>query len=182
MSLAYNNYLDQHIANVGNAYAWIKEYLPEVTAGIAGDDEWNILKRHDESKYDREEYDAYDAYFYGKTKTTEIEEDFKYALLHHIHNNSHHWRYYLLISDEPSEGIVALDMPYCDIVHMVCDWWSFSFKTGNLREIFKWYNVHRKYMKLSDNTREIVEDILGKIATKLDELESKEDESEGVDN
>ena len=30
MSLAYNNYLDEHIANVGKAYGWLKEYLPEV--------------------------------------------------------------------------------------------------------------------------------------------------------
>lgn len=181
MSLAYNNYLDRHIDNVGNAYAWIKEHLPEVTAGIAGDDEWNILKRHDESKYDREEYDAYDEYFYGKTKSPRVEEAFNYAWLHHIHENGHHWQHWVLVNDEPNEGIVALDMPYHYIIEMICDWWSFSFSKGELREIFKWYVAHKKHMKLSDKTREIVEDILGKIAAKLNELESEEDESEGVE-
>lgn len=176
MSLAYNNYLEQHIANVGNAYAWLKEYLPEVTEGVAGECEWKILKCHDESKYTREEYDAYDAFFYGKDKSPAVEEAFKYAWLHHIHENTHHWQYWLLVNDEPGEGTVALDMPYCDIVHMVCDWWSFSWKTGNLREIFKWYNVHKNYMKLSDITREIVEEILSKMLRVLDELEEGEEE------
>lgn len=176
MSLAYNNYLDEHIANVGKAYAWIKEHLPEVTEPISSEEEWNILKLHDESKYYLEEYDAYDEYFYGGKKTDVIKKAFNYAWLHHIHSNGHHWQHWLLVNDEAEEGVIAMEMPYCEIVHMVCDWWSFSWKTGNLYEIFEWYDAHKKTMKLGDDTRKTVMDILVRIESKLDEMEEGDDE------
>ena len=144
MSVAYGKYLEQHFRNVFNG------------------------SHHDVSKYGTAEYPAYDAYFYGKEKTPEVKKDFNYAWLHHIHHNPHHWQYWVLINDEAGEGMVALDMPHNYIIEMVCDWWSFSWKTGNLFEIFSWYDAH-KHMKLSDKTRETVEDILAKIREKLEE-------------
>lgn len=177
MSLAYNNYLDEHIANVGNAYEWLHEYLPEIFEEIEGDiDVGCLIKHHDESKCDMEEYNPYDCYFYGGTRTQRVVDDFQYAWLHHIHNNPHHWQHYVLINDEPGEGIVALDMPKQHIIEMICDWWSFSWSKGHLGEIFAWYHTHRKHMRLSDKTRKTVEDILGKMLTKLDELEEGEEE------
>ena len=177
MSLAYNRYLDEHIANVQRAFEWMHANLSEVFEGLERDvDVWEVIKRHDESKYTPEEYDAYDDYFYGKNHTGVVDKEFKHAWLHHIHKNDHHWQHYVLINDEPNEGIVALDMPYYYIIEMICDWWSFSWKTGNLSEIFKWYLVHKDHMKLSDKTRNAVEDILGKIKDKLDELGFYEDD------
>ena len=58
-------------------------------------------------------------------------------------------------------------MPRCYIIEMICDWWSFSWAKDDLTEIFRWYNEHREYMLLHKNTREIVEDILSKMAEKL---------------
>lgn len=176
MSLTYNNYLYEHIANVQKAYQWIKWHMPRVTEAISDEEERDILKCHDESKYTCEEYDAYDEYFYGKVKSLEIKEAFNYAWLHHIHHNEHHWQHWVLINDEPNEGLKVLDMPYYRIVEMICDWWSFSWKSENLYEIFDWYKEHKSHMKLSDRTRGIVENILGMIEGKLDELESEEDE------
>lgn len=172
MSLAYNNYLDEHIANVGKAYWWIKEHMPRAVEDITDDEEFAILKCHDESKYTCEEYDAYDEYFYGKDKTPEVEKEFDYAWLHHIHNNPHHWQYWVLINDEAYVGMEILDMPYYRIIEMICDWWSFSWKTGNLYEIFDWYKKHNN-MKLSPRTKEIVENVLDMIAGKLEELENE---------
>ena len=60
-------------------------------------------------------------------------------------------------------------MPYNYIIEMICDLWSFGFKTNNLDEIFTYYNQHKSRMKLSDNTRTIVEDILRKIYVKINE-------------
>ena len=176
MSLAYNKYLERHVDNVAKAYEWLKKYLPEVTEPINYEEMWIITHCHDDSKYDFCEYDAYDAYFYGRERTPEVEEAFNRAWLHHIHNNGHHWQYHLLVNDEPSEGIVVLDMPYHNIIEMVCDWFSFSFSSGDLYEIFNWYNKRKSYMKLSDKTRETVEDILGKIKSKLDELSDEDEE------
>ena len=50
---------------------------------------------------------------------------------------------------------------------MICDWWAFSWRNGDLTEIFDWYNKHKDYMKLSDKTRKTVEGILSKIKDKL---------------
>ena len=58
-------------------------------------------------------------------------------------------------------------MPDEYIIEMICDWWSFSFKKGDLKEIFNWYEEHEKYMKLSDYTRRRVCAILSLIKSKL---------------
>ena len=58
-------------------------------------------------------------------------------------------------------------MPYEYVVEMICDWWSFSFKQGNLKEIFNWYENHKAKMILHENTRKLVEEILGRIKEKL---------------
>ena len=168
MSKEYDEYLYEHIAHVNNAYDWLRKHLADVAAPYGGFSALLYLGQHDESKYSYEEYNAYDTYFYGE-KTKEVKENFNYAWLHHIHENPHHWQHWVLINDNPEEGIIALDIPYKYVIEMICDWWSFSWKTGNLYEIFDWYNNHKKYMILSKNTRELVEQILGQIKEKLDE-------------
>ena len=45
----------------------------------------------------------------------------------------------------------------------------FSWSKGDLTEIFSWYDSHKKYIKLHNNTRSIVEEILGLIKDKLEE-------------
>lgn len=168
MSIEYGNYLNQHMLNVASGYKWLEANLPELLANC--DYRKQICFQHDLSKLDPEEYSYYDEYFYGKSKDDPaVKLNFKYAWLHHIHNNPHHWQYWILHNDEPDEGMVVLDMPYQYIVDMICDWWSFSWKKGNLMEIFNWYDQHKDYMKLSGNTRSTVEMILRKIREKLEE-------------
>lgn len=167
MSVAYSKYLDQHIRNVAKGFEWIKENLPEVLNGVYC--EWQVCYGHDFSKFGVEEYDAYDKYFYG-TKTAEVEKEFNLAWLHHIHHNPHHWQHWVLINDDPGEGMVILDMPHNYIIEMICDWWAFSWAKDNLHEIFNWYDAHKDYMKLSPATRATVEDILAKIKEKLEEV------------
>ena len=65
--------------------------------------------------------------------------------------------------DEPEE---VLEMPIEFVVEMIADWWSFSFKKGDLSEIFGWYDKH-KDMKLHPKTRKLVEDILARIKVDL---------------
>lgn len=171
MSVDYCNYLEQHIRNVYRGYEWIKANLPEI---LNGEDYENQIRiSHDSSKYSIEEYEPYDKYFYGGNKTTEVKKNFNLAWLHHIHNNPHHWQYWILINDEPGAGMVILDMPHNYIIEMICDWWAFSWAKNNLYEIFSWYDQHRAYMKLSYATRKTVEEILGKLKAKLDEYEEE---------
>ena len=95
--------------------------------------------------------------------------DFKYAWLRHIHNNPHHWQYWILHNDDPGEGKVILEMPYNYIIEMVCDWWAFSWAKGDLTEIFNWYDQHKNYMELGEKTRKQIEIILSAIKDSLKE-------------
>ena len=159
MSLEYDNYIREHIENVKKGLEWMQQNLPNslfnhdaLTEAILD------AEQHDQSKYSKEEYDAYDAYFYGGNKTFQVQENFDKAWLHHIHNNPHHWQHWVLIND--NEGIMALDMPLKYVYEMIADWWTFSWRAGNLMEIFNWYSGHRDKMMLTMKTRFIVESIL----------------------
>lgn len=176
----YNEYLETHIKNVYNGYKWLKNNIPE-SIEISSDDEYygdmdDIILSHDNSKYGvgefetdyyslGDEYHPYADYFYGE-QTDEVKRKFDYAWLHHIHNNPHHWQYWMLQNDD--DGFKLLDMPKVFIVEMICDWWSFSWTKGNLFEIFSWYDEHKSKILISDNTRKIVENILDNIKEELE--------------
>lgn len=174
MSYEYDQYLEKHITNVTNGYNWIQENLPELFDEIKVNPNQFNGKMHDFSKRYPELYNPYDAYFYGNERSEEVIQKFKYAWLVHIHNDLHHWQHWVLINDQPEEGIVALDMPNNYILEMICDWWSFSWSKGKLDEIFAWYGSHRDYMVLSEKTRDTVEYILSKIKAKLEEKANAE--------
>ena len=72
---------------------------------------------------------------------------------------------------EDGELETVLEMPYDYIIEMICDWWSFSWQSGNLYEIFKWYGEHSKYIKLAQTTKITVEYILDNMKKKLQALQ-----------
>ena len=158
MSEAYDKYLYEHITNVQRAFAKLCEYFPEYKQFEAQ------IKAHDASKYSSEEYRAYDRHWYGDGKG---EEEYKRAWLHHIHANPHHWQHWVIIDEDPPK-LVAVDMPVAYVIEMICDWWSFSFKSGNLYEIFNWLDLNARYILLSENTQNFVEDLLNRLEFELD--------------
>lgn len=171
MSEQYDNYLITHKENVKKGFIWL------LNNGLINTDEetiseikWLIDTAHDFSKYSDEEYDAYDDYFYGGNRSYAVVENFNRAWLNHIHSNPHHWQHWVLHNDDPSEGVIVLDMPYKYVVEMICDWWSFSLKSNNLTSIFDWYDEHKSYIMLSDKTRDTVENLLSCIKNKLGEI------------
>ena len=144
MSQKYDEYLEKHRQAVKKAYQWIAAYIPELTDVEAA----RNIEFHDMSKNTTDEYTPYDNYFYGE-QTPAIIEAFNRAWLMHIHRNPHHWQYWVLINDEPKEGTILIEM-------------------------FAWYKDHADYIKLHNNTRSIVEEILEMIRTKLTEVENAE--------
>lgn len=175
MSYTYDQYLAEHIGNVNKGLNWMFDNL-----GLGRKEKANLEValanfNHDDSKYSVEEYDAYDQYFYGGNRSYKVVQDFNYAWLHHIHQNPHHWQYWVLINDDPGEdengtpheypfgNVVALMIPLPYIFEMIADWWSFSWKSGNLFEIFNWYAEHRNYQYIHPESRKIIEAILKKI-------------------
>ena len=171
MSVAYCNYLEEHINNVGRGLLWFVENRPDILRDLGLNVEAVHTCHHDQSKYSIEEFAPYDKYFYGKEKTAEVKENFNYAWLHHIHHNPHHWQYWVLIHDEPNEQTEALAMPSIYTLEMVCDWWAFSWAKGDLTEIFKWYDEHKDNMILHAETRKKIDILLGAIREYTDELE-----------
>lgn len=154
MSKEYTNYILEHCENVRKAYDFLVEHK------IIKDEYPQYIIHHDLSKWTNEEFEAYDDYFYGKSKTKDIKDAFNYAWLHHIHNNPHHWQYWVLINDE--DGTQALEMPEAYIIEMFCDHAAFSFKSGNLEEIEKWYKDHKLNMIWHKNTKVMYENLLDK--------------------
>lgn len=173
MSISYDNYIYEHCENVLRGLQWMRDHIPEVGDTDIWAKAMDAANLHDDSKWDVREYDAYDRYFYG-SRSSEVVRKFDYAWLHHIHNNPHHWQYWLLFQDDPKgkefvnpetgdrikTPFKALEMPRYEILHMIADWWSFSWKSGHYEEIFEWYDIHRKKMILNPMTRHLVEDIL----------------------
>ena len=105
-------------------------------------------------------------YFYGGNRSYEVRNEFDKAWLHHIHNNPHHWQYWVLLKDDGDIGV--LDMPTNYIIEMICDWWSFSWNDGDLFEIFNWYGTNKDIIKLSAWTKITVENILNIMKTILE--------------
>ena len=166
MSAQYDEYLKNHINAVATAAKWMLNHLTLADETLTDIEAEALLVRvecHDRSKYGPFEYGAYDEYFYGDRD----EDKFNRAWLHHIHNNEHHWQYWVLIMDDGDTGekgkVVALEMPKVFVWEMVADWWSFSWRSGKLTEIFEWYDSHKDGIILHENTRELVEAILGEI-------------------
>lgn len=172
MSNQYDQYLAKHKENVKKGYDWLLENLPDLVKDIPNLG-WQTGFAHDQSKSQPDEYDAYDAYFYGNNRSFAVVQAYRKAWLLHLHRNPHHWQHWVLINDDPEEGEILIEMPVNYILEMICDWWAFSWAKGNLQEIFKWYDEHKNYMKLHPNTRKKVEEILGRIKNKLDESKSE---------
>jgi len=135
---------------------------------------------HDFSKFYPDEFIAYARYFYGnypdwndvkrncpgysyKYTKQGVEKAFDLAWLKHQHRNRHHWQYYLLREDDG--GTKVLDIPTDYLYEMVADWKGAGRAiTGknDPEECKKWYIKNYQKIKLSENSRTRVNNILGK--------------------
>lgn len=169
MSKEYDEYLSKHVGAVLNAANWMLLNL-NVFDGMTGEEEYAFkatVQNHDRSKWDDAEYGPYDAYFYGERD----EEALNRAWHHHIHNNPHHWQHWLSMNDDGKyrdpDKVIPHEMPKVCALEMVADWWSFSWRTGNLEEVFGWYEEHKDNIILHPKTREFVEAVLDEIRERL---------------
>lgn len=168
MSARYDSYLHDHKENVRLAMEWMLDNLNLTDDPFVRRDLVEMAEHHDDSKLLPDEYEAYDQYFYDDTPADpSIVNDFNKAFMLHIHRNPHHWQYWLLFHDDDAV-IEPIEMPFTYMVEMVADWWSFSWKKGNLFEIFDWYEGRREdQIILHSKTRERVESLLTMMRTAL---------------
>lgn len=158
----YNKYLETHIGNVKRA--WKEKMRPLVQSELPYDVIQSIdedIENHDKSKYDNTEYDAYLDNFYPADEKeipdSKESDSYQYAWNHHQKNNPHHWQYWVLVKDEGT--LVPLDMPISYVLHMLCDWDSFSYVSSS-RTTKQWYDENKSNMTLSKNTKALVEKYL----------------------
>ena len=76
MSAEYDKYLREHCSYVQEAFYWIEDNIPQVLDNLDTTSEyWSELDiEHDDSKWDDEEYYAYDNYFYGDKSGKVVKE------------------------------------------------------------------------------------------------------------
>lgn len=150
----YYKYLDNHIRGVQLAWEQflrpvvVKEFWSELANCT------EAIQTHDASKYELDEFLPYCDYFYPSEGFEANEYDFNEAWLLHQHRNPHHWQYWVLINDV--DETVLMDMPFAEIINMLCDWHSFS-GTDPLSTALVWYEENKENILISDNTRNWVE-------------------------
>ena len=71
MSYQYDQYLAKHKENVRNGFEWLQTNLPELVKNIPNLG-WQTGFAHDQSKSEPDEYEAYDAYFYGGNRSFKV--------------------------------------------------------------------------------------------------------------
>ena len=167
----YEDYLSNHITNV--KAVWNDILKPEIMDDDELDDEFidmvdTLIDEHDDSKYDAEEWDGYLNNFYpdkdNPLPKDEVNNGFKLAWLHHLHNNPHHWNYWILLDDDGSGKPEPIDMPLAHILCMLSDWASFRYgnkdnpgKTGEEDTTRDWYEAQKANQILTDVTKDLIE-------------------------
>lgn len=180
MSKSYDEYLTQHRMGVKKSFEFLEENLPDIFVGreLSPEDINEIKYKHDASKDRLDEYIPYDYHWYAEQEPDIPMPSIPYeeAWLLHNHRNPHHWQYWILHADEGDKTDTIFPMPFRYIIEMICDWWSFSWREGNLGEIFAWYAEHQDGIKIHTETRKIVLDILDQLLEVLEDRPSADEE------
>ena len=159
-SKEYDKHLVERKKHVKEAYDILTLADPTIATKMVGYE--GIISDHDISKYSDEEYTAFDHYLYGEP-TVENKIAYDYAMLHHQHNNPHHWEYWLIFENDATQ-VKALEMPYHYVVEMVCDWYSFTMTGYGRFDINDWndttYYLHPKTEELVNHLLTTLDDAL----------------------
>lgn len=152
----YLDYLEEHLNNVAKAFSELSEACDGHEYWVGDDYSWWKLKAeveaHDLSKFGKNEFIQYRDYFYPVSDKDKAESGFSAAFENHKKENHHH--------HETVEN-------YNDIVHMVIDWMSMSYKFGGSPRDF--YEKTKPIMNFDQKQHEYV----NKLLTHLDDYRIK---------
>ena len=158
----YREYIDNHRVNVQKAWYVMKsnskcmelitrELNTTTDAAISLINE--LIDKHDLSKYEKEEFDAYRRYFYpvNEQEKESSKNDFDLAWKHHYTYNLHHWDYWYHTGNIDSMG-----MMFC--VEEACDWIAMGYQFNNTAT--EWYMKNRDNIHLGERQRRFTEELL----------------------
>ena len=157
----YTEYIHNHKHNVMTAGNSLSKYLAK-DLNIDQDQLLDLLKEHDQSKFQPIEFNAYRRRWFPTESEIEqmkqlkeiynkVKDDFDLAWVHHYSVNPHHPEFWI----RPS-GVKP--MPKIFIAEMLCDWAAMSMQFNSSTK--KWYRAQTKEdLPLHSYTAKIVESI-----------------------
>jgi len=127
----------------------------------------NLIIWHDQSKMDKDEWEAYAEKFYGDKKTSEVKAAFEIAKNSHKSKNLHHF--------ESLKDYEGNDWK-CYIVELVCDYIAMGWEFDNY--ILEYYESEKENIELPKEYKEYLESILNILREKelFETIESHLDE------
>ena len=160
----YLEYLEGHIGNVKEAFDILcKLDIPFINENK--NELLSIVSSHDESKYEEPEWSAYLHHFYPTCDEDSLKtEEFGEACRCHIHNNPHHWDYWV----EDGKLIDDIDEHEYKLytVERLCDHMAMSIQNNN--KPADWYYANKDHIIMPDYGYEFYEDMLAKIPEDYD--------------
>lgn len=110
---------------------------------------------HDMSKFRPDEFIRYSKYWSSGKKS-----DIRPQWLTHMHRNSHHWQYWVLMDHDGN--MQALEMPEKYIVEMIADWYAVEICENGFdrlhENVFKWYNARKDGIFMHKISKQFLED------------------------
>lgn len=172
----YLDYIATHKKNVEKAWDYVKKIDNPYIRDNLDIIEDNI-KKHDNSKYEPDEFDSYRKKYFplNDEESEEVMDNIQNIFKLHYSRNPHHWEYWLddngeldysKHSDEEIDNDVMIAY-----IEMLCDWASFGLKQDNPMELRSWYINEKPKMKLFPAEQEQLEDILGEYLKNFKEEE-----------
>ena len=152
---AYKKYIFNHKKNIIKAFYemieckdlnWILQDTKIIKAL------WLRILEHDDSKYEKEEFDAYRKNFFPINKEEKINnlKNFERAWKHHVENNDHHWQHRVSWNDDHFNTNVELAC-----LENIADWLAMGYHFGN--RPFEYYEKHKEEINLPKKQKEFLE-------------------------
>lgn len=151
--MEYRRYIDEHLFNVKLAFEQYKDLLCKalnVSVSSLGE----LIQRHDQSKFEDIEFDAYRNWFYPCDGEERDKDLFDEAWEHHYLNNPHHPQYWV------RENYIE-DMPPIYIAEMLIDWQAMKIKFGGNN--YEYYLQERDKKPFSENTKKILDVVVKEV-------------------
>jgi hypothetical protein len=119
------------------------------------------LEAHDQSKFSIAEFPYYARQFHGDHGDP---DGFAQAWLHHLHNNPHHWQFWMFPDGFVPRGSKVengvIEMPYNYALEMIADWMGASFAYTGSWDMSEWLFKNIPKITLHSNTAEYVRQTL----------------------
>ena len=161
----YKKYIKEHLKNVKIAYQ--EEILNNPYIYLLVDKEilnklYQRVLKHDESKFSKEEFDAYRKNYYpiNDKEKEENKNNFDKAWEHHWKNNSHHWQY----RQNKKTFNINDDDEILDVLENVLDWIAMGYKFKNRPT--EYYEKNKNQIILCEKEKKFLEHILYDIIQK----------------